>query len=115
MQVRIYQPSKTAMQSGRAKSSTWMIEPVLETRRQPEPLMGWTAAGDTYSELYNKLKFDSAEAAAAFAKCRGWSYLIIEPHKRHAPRSNYLDNFKYQSPAAPTSTPPGGKADTAKD
>ncbi len=110
MKVRIYQPAKSAMQSGRAKTRNWLIEPCLETKRQPEPLMGWTAADDTFTELYGKLKFESAEAAASFAQGKGWDYTVIAPHQRKNPVSNYLDNFKYQPPTASSTTPPGGKA-----
>lgn len=98
------------MQSGRAKGRYWLIEPQLITKREPEPLMGWTSAGDTHSELFNKLKFDSAEAAAAFAKEKGWSYIVIPPHQRKNPISNYMDNFKYQPPSAASTSSPGGKA-----
>ena len=112
MQIRIYQPSKSATQSGRGRTHYWLIEPVLETKRAPESLNGWTAAGDTLVELTGKLKFDSADEAAAFALSRGWEIADISaPHLRKAPKSNYLDNFKYQSPVAPVQMNPGSPPD----
>lgn len=114
MQVRIYQPAKSAMTSGRAKTAQWLIEPVLETKRAPEPLMGWTAAGDTLVELLGRLKFPTAEAASTFAKEKGWAYMVIPPHERQVQPRNYLDNFKYQPPTAPVTGTVGGKAPTEK-
>ncbi len=114
MRVRIYQPSKSATQSGRGRTHAWLIEPVLETRRVPESLNGWTAAGDTLSELIGKLKFTTVDEAAAFAIAKGWEIAdIAAPHLRKAPKSNYLDNFKYQSPIAPTVMNHGSPPDKA--
>jgi hypothetical protein len=96
MKVRIYQPTKTAMQSGRAKDE-WLVEPDLATPRTPDPLMGWTSAGDTMNELQGKLRFPTAAAAVAFAQSKGWEYSINIAHERVVTPKNYLDNFKYQS------------------
>ena len=103
MNVRIYQPAKAATQSGRGKRA-WLIEPALATKRAPEPLMGWTAAGDTLGELTGKLKFTTPEEAVAFAHGRSWTVVdVAAPHLRTMPVSNYMDNFKYTSPVAPAS------------
>jgi len=40
MQVRIYQPAKTAMQSGRGKTQQWLLEFEPARPKGPEPLMG---------------------------------------------------------------------------
>lgn len=96
MHVRIYQPTKTAMQSGRAKTTHWLIEPDLTTPRTPEPLMGWVSAADTMVELLGRLKFDTAEKAVAFAKEKGWSYSVTLPKARTVQPKNYLDNFIYE-------------------
>jgi hypothetical protein len=95
MKVRIYQPAKTAMQSGRAKDE-WVVEPDLTTPRAPEPLMGWASAGDTMNQLQGKLRFPTAAAAVAFAQAKGWEYMINNAHERIVTPKNYLDNFKYQ-------------------
>jgi hypothetical protein len=98
MQVRILQPSKSATQSGRGKSTAWVIQPVLVTARTPEPLMGWVSAGDTFSELQNKLKFATAEAAIEFATQQGWVFEVEEPEQRKIKPRNYLDNFRTVRP-----------------
>ncbi|MGH6883657.1 MAG: NADH dehydrogenase ubiquinone Fe-S protein 4, partial [Hypericibacter sp.] len=40
MQVRIFRPSKTAMQSGRAGERRWLLEFEPSGRREADPLMG---------------------------------------------------------------------------
>ena len=97
MRVRIYRPTKNVMQSGRAKHS-WLIEPDLVTPRTPESLMGWVSAGDTFNQLQTKLRFDSAEAAIAFASRQGWEYYVDEPAERRVNPRSYADNFRIVRP-----------------
>ncbi len=47
MFARIFKPAKTAMQSGRAKTSRWVLEFEAEAARRIDPLMGWTSADET--------------------------------------------------------------------
>ena len=96
MKVRIYQPSKTTMQSGRAKVGQWVLEYETETARGPEPLMGWTASGDTLNQV--RLQFNSAEDAVQYAIAKGWDYSLLPPHERRVVPRNYVDNFKYIPP-----------------
>jgi len=65
-QVRIYRQAKTTMQSGRATPDRWVGEFEPESRREVEPLMGWTSTADTRAQL--RLRFDSQEEAVAYAK-----------------------------------------------
>jgi hypothetical protein len=51
MRVRIYQPSKTAMQSGRGGTKRWMLEFEPGARREMDPLMGWTSSRDTRAQI----------------------------------------------------------------
>lgn len=97
MDVKIYKPSKNAMQSGRAlDESGWFLEYETQGRREAEPLMGWTAADDTLNQV--RLKFKSCEDAIAFAEKEGWSYTILKPNERRIKPRNYGDNFKYRPP-----------------
>ena len=77
MQVRIYQPAKTAMQSGRALTRKWVLEYLPATPRQPDPLMGWSRAGDTLNEVW--LRFDTMQEAVAFAGKERLDYTVIPP------------------------------------
>ena len=54
--AKIYKPTKTAMQSGIAKTKHWVLEYIVE-KTGINPLMGWESSTDTYSEL--KLEFSS--------------------------------------------------------
>ncbi len=55
MSARIYQPAKTAMQSGTAKMHGWVLEFVQADARAIDPLMGWTSSDDTQSQV--RLRF----------------------------------------------------------
>ncbi len=98
MKVRIYRPARTAAQSGRALTYEWLVEPELPTPRTPEFLMGWTSAGDTFSELRRRLRFGSVEEAVSFANRKGWAYTVEEPAERRIVPRNYLDNFRAVRP-----------------
>ncbi len=92
MHVRIFRPSRNTMQSGRAKTESWTLEAEPTSTRAPEPLMGWTSAGDTMGEV--ALKFPSAEAAIAYADKQGWQYTVLPSQGRKLTPRNYADNFK---------------------
>jgi len=95
--VKIFRPLKSATQSGRAKTKQWVMEYDLETRRQPESLMGWVASGDTLNQV--KMSFETVEEAVALAEKNGWTYSVVEPKVRKLKGRTYLDNFKYTPPA----------------
>ena len=44
MLARIYQPARTAMQSGQAQTKLWRLEFEPEMAKRIEPLMGWSAS-----------------------------------------------------------------------
>lgn len=89
--VRIYQPAKTAMQSGRGKTRHWVVEFEPTAPRDTDPLMGWTSSSDTRSQL--RLRFESREQAVAYAESKGLSYTVRQPHVRRIKPKNYADNF----------------------
>ena len=91
--ARIYRPSKTAMQSGRAQTHKWLLEYEPATRRTPDPLMGWSSAEDTLNEV--RMRFATLDEAVAFATKRELDYTIIEPHARTTKAKSYADNFRY--------------------
>jgi hypothetical protein len=91
--ARIYRPAKTAMQSGRGKTRKWVLEYEPASRRDPDPLMGWSSAQDTLNQV--QLRFDTIEEAIAFAQKRGLEYTLIEPHQRTLKVKSYADNFRY--------------------
>ena len=91
MEVRIYRPAKTATQSGRAKTSRWVLEPAPRGQRAVDSLMGWTGSDDTTQQI--KLSFASKQQAIAYAKRRGYAYVVDEPQTRPIRPKSYADNF----------------------
>ncbi|WP_405401357.1 ETC complex I subunit [Paracoccus sp. Ld10] len=93
MPVRIYQPARTAMQSGTAKTKGWVLEFPPADAREVDPLMGWTSSGDTQSQV--RLRFDTRKQAEDYARDRGLEFVAQEPHRRGTnirPRG-YGENF----------------------
>tara|TARA_B110000027_G_C16113251_1_gene298862 strand:- start:2371 stop:2670 length:300 start_codon:yes stop_codon:yes gene_type:complete len=90
-ECRIFKPTKTAMQSGRATLATWVLEFEQTEPKKADPLMGWIGSGDMNGQL--KLKFPSKEHAIAYAKNKGLTYRIQEPKARKIQPKNYSDNF----------------------
>lgn len=93
MKAKIYKPSKSAMQSGRGRGKSWVLEYEPTSSRQAEPLMGWTSSEDTLNQV--KLKFSSSDDAVAYAEKKGWDYTILPEQTRRVKPRNYTDNFKY--------------------
>ncbi|MFN3459841.1 MAG: ETC complex I subunit [Oceanibaculum sp.] len=91
MLARIYQPSKTAMQSGRAGTHRWVLEYAPVTPRRPEPLMGWVSSGDTMNQV--RLRFATKEEAIAYAQKEGLQFVVEEPKARAIKPKAYADNF----------------------
>jgi len=93
MRARIYQPAKTAMQSGTAKTHSWVLEYAPAAAREVDPLMGWTSSGDTQTQV--KLRFASREEALAYAEAQGIEAVVTEPKPRRANirARGYGENF----------------------
>jgi hypothetical protein len=92
--ARIYRPAKTAMQSGGGgRSRKWLLEYEPASRRDPDPLMGWSSAQDTLNEV--QLRFATLDEAVAFATRHGLDYTVIEPHASTPKAKSYADNFRY--------------------
>ncbi|MBB5222731.1 NADH dehydrogenase [Amaricoccus macauensis] len=95
MLAKIYQPAKSAMQSGVGKTRTWVLEFVPASARWIDPLMGWTGSGDMDSQV--TLRFPTREEAVEYAERYGIPFELFEPNKRvPVVRPNgYGDNFAY--------------------
>ena len=93
MRARIYRPAKTAMSSGTAKTKLWVLEFAKESRREIDPLMGWTSSRDTQTQV--RLTFDSKEAALDYAREHGIDAIVTEPKVRKANirAGGYGENF----------------------
>lgn len=93
MKARIYKPSRTATQSGRARTGLWVLEYEPATARTPEPLMGWTSSEDTLNQV--RLRFKTLEEAKKFAGANNIDYIVHGAQERRLKPRNYGDNFRY--------------------
>ena len=83
MSARIFSPAKTAMQSGKAKTGSWVLEFEPEQPRKIDPLMGYTSSGDMKSQI--KLVFDTKEEAVAYAEKHGIAFRGRAAQRSQAP------------------------------
>ena len=91
--VRIFQPSKTAMQSGRRKTHQWMVQFERDAPQVPDPLMGWMGSRDTRPQL--RLLFEFAGGSGRFRRTQ-WPFLLragAACDRRLRPKS-YAENFR---------------------
>ncbi len=93
MSARIFSPTKTAMQSGKAKTGHWVLEFEQEQPRRIDPLMGYTSSGDTKSQV--RLVFETKEEAVAYAEKNGLAFRVEEPKEAKRRQISYAENFRY--------------------
>ena len=94
MLARIYKPSKSTMQSGRAKFEDWLLEFEPASARTPDPLMGWSSSNDTQSQVV--LRFPTSEEAVAYAQANGIPFQLFAPKDPRKIIKAYADNFAFQ-------------------
>ncbi len=91
MLARIYQPIKSAMQSGDGDEK-WLLEFVrADETRFREALMARTSSKDMMNEV--KIYFKSLEEAENFAKKQHYTYEVVQPKQRRLIKRSYADNF----------------------
>ncbi len=94
MQVRIYRPAKSAMQSGTAHSKRWVLEFEPQGPKQIDDLMGWIGSKDTLNQV--RLRFSTKEEAIAYAEREDLAYRVFTDRpKRDIKPKSYADNFRF--------------------
>ena len=96
MLARIYRPTKTAMQSGKAKSRDWRLEFEPASARTIDPLMGWTSSTDMNGQV--RLTFETKEEAVEYAERHGIAFRLHEPQDAPLILKAYADNFAFRRP-----------------
>lgn len=91
--ARIFKPSKSAMQSGTARTKDWVLVFEPASARTPDPLMGWTSTRDMDGEV--RLNFETEAEAVAYAQKHGIPFQVIRPRPRRLIVKAYADNFAY--------------------
>ena len=92
--ARLYQPTKTAMQSGRGKVSGWTLEIEPAGGVVNDDLMGWSGSRDTRKQI--KLSFPSQKAALAYAEKNGLTVAILPSQERKIVPKSYADNYAFR-------------------
>lgn len=80
MLAKIFQPARSAMTSGQAKTRDWVLEFAPEAAKTRDPLMGWTGSSDMRAQV--RLSFDTKEEAVDYAERHGLPFVVTEPKKR---------------------------------
>ena len=93
MKARIFQPAKTAMQSGRARAGHWQLEFEPELARHTDALMGWCGSADMRGQIV--MTFDTKQQAIAYAERYAIPYSVREPRARKRHLRAYADNFAF--------------------
>ncbi len=94
MLARIFRPSKTAMQSGRAQATDWVLEFEPKAARRSDPLMGWTETSDTEASQV-RLNFETKAEAVRYAERHGIAFQLIDPPPVRKIIKAYADNFAF--------------------
>jgi hypothetical protein len=91
MPARIYRPTRTAMQSGKARTKDWVLEFEPASARRPDPLMGWSSSSDMNAQV--RLPFETEAEALAYAKAHGIAAEVAPEQRRRHIIKAYADNF----------------------
>ena len=92
MSARIFKPSPSATQSGKATTKLWVLVYEPETALQVEPLMGWSGSDDMKRQI--TLRFATKDEAIAYCERNGIAYRVDEPKPVTQKVFSYADNFK---------------------
>lgn len=93
MLAKIFRPTKSAMQSGKAGTHEWLLVWESDVAVPQDALMGWTGSADTRGQI--RLSFATREEALAFARARGIPHQLAEPQEKTTISRAYSDNFSF--------------------
>ncbi|MSP06381.1 MAG: hypothetical protein EXR13_02265 [Candidatus Fonsibacter sp.] len=88
--AKIYQPVKTAMQSGKARTKFWILE-FNKSNSSKDFVMGWTSSSNTSDQV--KLKFETQIQAIKYAELNNIQFDLIMAKKNKLIIKAYADNF----------------------
>jgi hypothetical protein len=91
MKVKIFKPTKSAMQSGKAKNKWLLCLNEENNSRSINELMGWVSSNDTKTQL--QFEFENKEAAIDFAIAKKFEYEVVEPEIPNIKPKSYAANF----------------------
>ena len=92
MAARIFQRSKNAMQSGKARSGDWILEFESTRPKRPDPLTGWAGGADTQEQV--SLSFPTLEDAKRYAEHNNIAFHVVPAAAPKLRLQSYADNFR---------------------
>lgn len=92
MKARIFQRSRNAMQSGKARAEQWVLEFESARPTRADPLTGWPGGAETQEQV--RLTFPTLVAARAYAARAGIAAHVILPSEPKLKIQAYADNFR---------------------
>jgi len=92
MAARIFQRSKNAMQSGKARAAEWVLEFESTRPKRADPLTGWAGGADTHEQVI--LSFATLDDAKRYAERNSISYHVVPPATPKLRLQSYADNFR---------------------
>jgi ETC complex I subunit conserved region len=90
--ARIFQKPKSAMQSGRSGTDSWVLEFEPAEAKRADPLTGWAGSGDTRGQI--SLIFPTVDAAKSYADQNGITAHVIPAPQKVLKLQAYADNFR---------------------
>lgn len=94
--ARIFSPSKTSMQSGKAKTGYWVLQFNACEAKFREPVMGWTGSSSTLEQI--NLKFSTLKSAIDYAQEHELDVTVDLQQRPNIQRRAYADNFRHDRP-----------------
>tara|TARA_Y100001970_G_scaffold287448_1_gene412148 strand:+ start:300 stop:605 length:306 start_codon:yes stop_codon:yes gene_type:complete len=91
MTIKIYKPSKTAMQSGSGKTKKWLAEYISDLNNTKDSLMNWNSSNDTNSQI--KVFFETKDQAVNWAIKNDFQFYVEEPKVKKIKPKSYSSNF----------------------
>jgi len=89
--VKIYIPTRNAMQSGKANTAKWLLEYKPESKKIIDNLIGWQGSTDMKQEI--KLYFNSKESAIDYAQKNNLEFEVKEPKTALIKPKSYAENI----------------------
>ena len=87
----IFQPTKSAMQSGLSSSKKWCLSNIATHETFINSVFCWTGSSNPEQNL--TLFFDTLESAVRYAESKKLNFEIIETKKRKVIKKSYSKNF----------------------
>jgi hypothetical protein len=93
LRARLYKPSKTSTQSGKAKIKLWHLEFLSSPIFFKDELTRWTGSTNTLTQT--KLQFKTRDEAMQYAQHHKIEVISEEPKEIRLHPKTYSDNFRF--------------------